>query len=254
MALDRSARLDARNEIACAWFMVGCLVVTVVGFVVIAGYVPPPRADDTTEEIVAFYRDNTEQIRLGLSLTILSWAGWGGLVAALSSQMSRIEGRAGVMTLLQAVSGACSWACLVVPVILLSVTSFRPERDPELTHTLHDLGWIASFMPVAPFCVMAAAIGIATLQDERPDPVYPRWFGYANLWFCVLFVPGAALLMFKSGLLAYHGLLVFYIPLFFFFAWILLLIWGIRRAALAQLKALPQSSDTLSEQTVASPV
>ena len=166
--------------------------------------------------------------------------------------MRRVEGRTAVMTWLQVMGGCAGWACLMIPTMILRAASFRPERSAEVTQTLHDLGWITAFMPVPPFAVMAIALAVLTFQDSGTKPVYPRWFAYTNIWAAVLFMPGAVLICFKDGPLAYHGILVFWIPLTVFFAWILLLAVMVRYAALNELRAHPEASDTVSEQTVAS--
>jgi hypothetical protein len=208
---------------------------TAIGFFVISGYVPPPRADASAEEIARFYADNVGRIRAGIVITFLSWAGWGTLVAGLSSQMLRIPGRPVALSILQAVAGGVGLVFLLLPTIMLGIAAYRPERSPEATQTLHDLGWIVAFMPIVPFVLQGLAIAFAVLQDTSSEPVYPRWFAYANIWACVLFAPGGALLFFKTGPLAYHGLFVFWIPFVVFGAWILLLAWAVRRAALRDL-------------------
>lgn len=251
MPTERSVRNTARNELACAWITAIALAFTAIGFFGISGYVPPPDADSTAEEIGRFYAENAEQIRAGMVITFISWVGWGTLVAAVASQMARIEGRTVVLSLLQTISGCVGWVCLLIPSMILCLATYRPERSPETTQTLHDLGWVLAFMPFIPFAVMAIAIAVSVFQDNPADPVYPRWFAYANLWAAVLFVPGGFLIFFKNGPLAYDGFLVFWIPFVIFGAWILLLAWGVRRAAIAQLQALPQTSDTVSEQSVA---
>lgn len=227
-----SARLIARNELVCAWVTVVSLLFTAIGFFIVSGYVPPRGANESADAIARFYSENHDRIRAGIVITFLSWVGWGTMVAGLSSQMSRIESRTAVLSVLQAIAGCAGWVLLLLPTVLLGIASFRPERSPEITQTLHDLGWITAFMPVLPFVVQGVAIAVATLQDPNPEPVYPRWFGYATLWSCMLYLPGVVLLFFKDGPLAYDGLFVFWIPFVVFGCWILLLAWGIRRAAL----------------------
>lgn len=246
-----SPRLTARNELACAWVTAISLLFTILGFAVLAGYVPPPHANDTAAEIARFYADDSTRIRLGLVVLFMSWTGWAALIAGLASQCNRVEGRSAVTTWLLVMGGCAGWACLMIPTMILGAASFRPERSVEVTQTLHDLGWITAFMPVPPFAVMAIALAVLTFQDSGAKTVYPRWFAYANIWACVLFMPGAVLICFKDGPLAYHGFLVFWIPLTVFFAWILMLAVMVRRAAVNELRAAPHTSDTVSEQTVA---
>lgn len=250
MSAEHTARA-ARNELACAWVAAICLGLTAIGFFGISGYVPPPHANWTADHLAHFYAEHAHRIRAGLVITFLSWTGWGFLVAALSSQMSRIEGRTLVLSLLQAISGCVGWVCLLLPTMFLAIASYRPQRSAETTQTLHDIGWITAFMPLVPFAVMAIAIAVATFQDRGAQPVYPRWFAYANLWAALLFAPGVFLIFFKTGPLAYDGFLVFWIPFVIFGGWILLLAWMVRHAARAQLTGPAPTSDSVSEQAVA---
>jgi hypothetical protein len=234
-----TSRANARAELALAWSCAICLVFTALGFFVVSGYVPPPRADLSAAEIAAFYRDNAGRVRAGVVITFLSWAGWGALVAGLTAQMLRLPGRPVALAVLQAIGGGVGLVFLVLPTIMLGIASYRPERSPDTTQALHDLGWMVAFMPVVPFVLQGLAIAFAVLGDHSERPLYPRWFGYANIWACVLFMPGGVLLFFRTGPLAYHGLFVFWIPFVVFGAWILLLAWAVRGAALRGLRALP---------------
>jgi hypothetical protein len=80
--------------------------------------------------------------------------------------------------------------------------------------------------------MMGVALAVAIFQDPNPRPVFPRWLAYANIWAAILFLPGGALMFFHDGIFSYHGLFVFWVPFFIFGAWILVLAWGLRYAAL----------------------
>ncbi len=230
----RSLRLSSATTVACVWTTLASLGLTAIAFFVVTGYIPPPAADATATEIAAFYADNTDRLRVGLLLLFISWAGWGTLVAALATQMSRIEGGRPVLTLIVLLGGTAGWMFLLLPTIILGVATYRPERSPEITQTLHDLGWIAAFFPFLPFAMMGVALAIAIFQDPSPHPVFPRWVAYANIWAELLFLPAGALLFFKTGVFAYDGLFVFWVPFLIFGAWILVLAYAVRRAALAE--------------------
>jgi hypothetical protein len=53
------------------------VIVILLGFWPIAGYLPPPPASSTAEQIAAFYRDHAGLIRLGLVLSFAGCAAWG---------------------------------------------------------------------------------------------------------------------------------------------------------------------------------
>lgn len=226
--------MNTRSQLVCAWVSMISLVPLFVSFFLVTGYVPPQRANETADQLAGFYRDHTLRIQLGLLVLLVAWAGWGALVAVLSAQLARIEGGRPVMAALQAISGAVGWIFLLLPTLLLAVASFRPERSPEITQTLHDLGWITAFMPITPFVVQVLSVAYVIFRDAGPTPVYPRWLGYFNIWVAVLFVPGGLLIFFKTGPFAYHGLFVFWIPFLIFGGWILVMSLFVRRVALEE--------------------
>jgi len=65
------------------------------------------------------------------------------------------------------------------------------------------------------------ALAVATLRDQRAEPVYPRWFAYFQLW-CALGVGLTfGVWIFKTGPLAWDGLIGFWIPVSVYFVWVL---------------------------------
>jgi hypothetical protein len=161
--------------------------------------------------------------------------------------MLRIEPRGSVLPYVQLVAGAVAWAFLTVPLLVLSAAAFRPDRSPEVTQTIHDLGWFLLFMPVVPFVVQTISIGIATLQDRGAEPVFARWVGYFNLWCAVLFTPGVFLTFFKSGPLSYQGVLVYWIPLIVFFIWWAVMCFVLRGAILRERAESPVTPEMQRE-------
>src|SRR5436190_123684 len=136
---------------------------------------------------------------------------------------------------------ACAWSglglivvvvagfLLLASMIILLVATFRPDRSPEITQTLNDLGWITLFITVPAFSTQALVIGIATLRNNPPVQVYPRWVGYVNIWVAILFLPALLIPFFKTGAVSWQGALVYWLAFIVFFIWILVLAWAIRR-------------------------
>jgi hypothetical protein len=223
---------STRSQIAAAYSGLGLIVVVVIGFLLTAGYLPPVHANDTAQEMADFYRDNTDRIRIGLVITFCGWAPWAALTTVITVQLARMQPRRPVLPMLQLVTGAGGWIFLSLSAIILIVASFRPERSIEITQALHDLGWISLFITVPAFSFQALVIGVATLRRDPPVQVYPRWFGYANIWVAILFVPALFLPFFKTGPFASQGALVYWLAFVVFFIWILMMFVVIRRAAL----------------------
>ena len=62
-------------------------------------------------------------------------------------------------------------------------------------------------------------VGVATLSDQRERPIFPRWFGFFNLWVAVLFLPVSLLTFFKTGPFAWSGVFGWYLGLIAFGTW-----------------------------------
>lgn len=224
--------MSTRIQVLAALCGPGAIVVALIGWL-IAGVLPiPPAADDTPAEIVAFYGDNPTAVRVGLMLAVLGLSGIGALVAVIGTQMIRMEGRTPVLAFLQLVSGAVTWVMLIVPLVIMNVAAFRPDRSPELTVTLNDLAWILFIPPVGPFLAQNVAIAVAILTDRGARPVLPRWVGYLNLWVGFLFLPGMLAYFFKAGPFAWQGIFSFWLALAAYATWAVVMGVTVRRSVL----------------------
>jgi hypothetical protein len=222
--------VNTRTQLIFTWCAPIGVLVILVGFWPIAGYLPPPPASGTADQIAAFYRGHAGSIRLGLVLCFAGCAAWGPLVAVITRRMFAIRPVNLTLVVGQLAAGIAAWGFLLVPVIVLGVAAFRPERSAETTQTLHDLGWMLLIMPFVPFTVQNACLGWAILQDKGVPPALPRWVGYFNLWVALSFIPGGVILLFKTGPLAYDGVFAFWIPFGIFFAWLLVMPVALHRA------------------------
>ena len=109
------------------------------------------------------------------------------LIALIGVHMVRMEGRTPILTFLQLITGAATGVLLVMPMLLMTIIPFRPDRSPELTVTLNDISWLLFITPIGPFIIQNIAIGTAILSDR--NRTLPRWVGYLNFWVAFLFVP-----------------------------------------------------------------
>jgi hypothetical protein len=205
---------------------------------IIAGFLPVPLfASAKPSEVVQYYLENTTRIRFGFMLAGTAMGLIAPFLALVTTQMIRMEsGRIPILSILQAICAAVTWIFLFLPLIVLNVAAFRPDRNPEITQALTDLGFLLFFTPVAPFLIQNFAIGAAILGDRSRTRVLPRWAGYANFWAGIAFIPAVMAYFFKAGPFAWHGVFVYYIGFVVYGNWILMMFFVMRRAVLAQSK------------------
>lgn len=95
---------------------------------------------------------------------------------------------------------------------------------------LNDLGWLVIIPAFPTFIAQFVAIAFGVLQDNGPQPVFPRWAAFFNMWVALLFIPGGFAFFFRTGPFAWNGLLAFWVAASAFFAWLLVMTWLVLRA------------------------
>lgn len=211
--------MNSTTQKACIWSGLAMLAFFFVGFVVIAGLVPPPAPDGSALKIAHFYNEHATRIHIGLAVSLLGTALVYPFVSAISVQMKRIEGTWSPLTYTQLVSGMTLGIFFEVPLFAMGAASYRPLAAPDITRSLNDFGWLLLVGIVSPAVVQTVSIGLAVLGDHRPAPVFARWVGYFNIWCAVIFCGGGIDLCFKTGPFAWNGVFAFYIPLTVFTIW-----------------------------------
>ncbi|KDE98274.1 lipoprotein [Mycolicibacterium aromaticivorans JS19b1 = JCM 16368] len=204
----------------CAWSGPATVAVALVGWL-IAGVLPLPLgSSSTTDEVVAFYGHDT-RVLIGLVIAQLGVCLVFPLIALITLAMLRIEGRTPLLTIIQAVTGAATGVLLLMPMLLMAVIAFRPDRTPELTVTLNDIAWLLFLTPIAPFMIQNIAIGTAILGDKRS--LLPRWVGYFNFWVAAAFIPDVLAFFFHDGAFSWRGVFVFWLALFAYAAFLIVM-------------------------------
>jgi hypothetical protein len=190
----------------CAWCGPAAAAVVLIAWLV-AGVLPMPLSSNTpAAQVVEFYAHDSNRVMAGI---VISGIGFGlvfPLVAVIAVTMLRMEGRTPILSFLQLATGAATGVFLLIPMMLMAMCGFRPDRNPEITVTMNDLSWIMLITPVAPFMIQLIAIGVAVLSDRRQ--IMPRWVGYLMLWIAVSFIPSALPYFFKTGPFAWRGFFV----------------------------------------------
>ena len=236
--------MPTRILLLCAWSGPATVVVATIGFL-LAGVLPFPLGPNTpTAEVVDFYSDST-RVAAGLVIAGLGMCLVFPLIALIGVYMVRMEGRTPILTFLQLITGAATGVLLLMPLLLMTVISFRPDRNPEITVTLNDISWLLFITPIAPFMIQNIAIGTAILRDRQG--LLPRWVGYVNYWVAFLFVPDVLAFFFHSGPFSWRGIFVFWLAFVAYATYLIVMGWALRQAVIADSDR--PASKTLAAQT-----
>lgn len=203
----------------CAWSGTLILVTMAVGFILLAGFIPTRSPGQSAQETAQFIIEHRDRIRWGLILCMFSACLLVPFAASMAIQMRRIEGRFPVLALIEFGSGTIFSLEFIYLMFFWQTATFRPERSPELIQLLNDMAWIPFVGLTSTAVLQVATFGVVILGDRRDRPVFPRWLGYYNLWVALMFTPGTFNVFFHSGILAWNGIVAWYIPLAVFATW-----------------------------------
>jgi hypothetical protein len=225
----RAARAAITVQRICLWSGPVFLVVFFAG-IIVCGWMPPLSANHTAAEIARMYRDDYGQIRAGALLIGFSGLFQGVWSAVLSVQLRRIENHRPLLTYMQLVAGGVGILVVVLPAFAFAAAAYDPGRDPEITKAINDFGWLCLVGVGWPTILQCLAVAGAVFTDGGVRPVFPRWFGWANLWVSLGLLPGPFLIFFHTGAFAWNGIAVFWVPGSVFGAWFIVCFVLLRRA------------------------
>jgi hypothetical protein len=107
----------------------------------------------------------------------------------------------------------------VYPCTFWLVAAFRPE-DATRVQTFNDLGRMPFLGIVCTGMFQMVALAVVSARDRRPEPVFPRWFAYFQLWCAIGVGLTFGVWIFKTGPLAWNGVVGFWIPVTCYFIWV----------------------------------
>lgn len=210
-----------RIHLFCAWSGFWYVGVLLLGWAVIAGFLPPHRPSAGAAEIAAIYQGPVTHIRIGMIFLMLGAVFCIPFLSIVAQYVSRIEGKSGVLTYSVIAGGVCNVVLTFFPAIFWLVAAYRPERPPEIIYMLNDWAWLQLIGGATIFWPLQLGMCIAALCDRSPDPVFPRWAGWLALWMFFIILPDQLLFFFKTGPFAWNGLFGIWLPLASFGGWFL---------------------------------
>lgn len=222
--------VDRRLLLACAWSGPVFLVLFVVGYWFLAGLVPPPKASAGAAEVAAFYRDHTTPIRAGMLVAMVGGAFYVPFLVVTTLEMKRRNPRLAPLAYIQLLGGFAMLLMVLLPVSLIAVAAFRPDRPPESIQLLDDIAVLILFWLFSTPTLQFVCLGIYSLMDRSEEPLFPRWAGWYHVAVGVIFATGAPVNFVEHGPFAWHGLLAFWAVLFSFGGWVLVTFFCVLRS------------------------
>ncbi len=215
-----NAATNAKMERLCIWTGVPMYLLFAVGFTAFGRFMPPPSPDDSAELLAHTYHSNVIGIRIGLIMVCLGAALLAPFYGALCAQLKRIEGIHSPLTYAQLMLAACFILEFIFPLFILQGVVYRSDRPLPVISALSDTAWLMFVGVVSTGALQFVVIALVVFADRRDDPVFPRWFGYLNIWAALSFCIGNAIFFVKHGPLAWNGLLSWWTVIIAYGIWI----------------------------------
>jgi hypothetical protein len=242
--------LNSRLQLLCVWAGPACLVGYGIFFWGVAGYIPPLDPTAGADEVAAFYDENRTDIRIGQLGGLIASTLLFPFFAVISMQIARIERRMPVLAAIQFGGAILLLVFFAVCSMLWIAATFRPELDASTVRALHDLAWLIFVMVFPAYTLQMICQAVAGFMDRSPNPTWPRWAAYFNLWVGFAGMGGGLAVFFKDGPFAWNGLIGFYVPLTVFAIWVLVTTFVLTKA----IKRQDAEGRMLADPTAVDPV
>jgi hypothetical protein len=180
---------------------------------------PPASPNLSGPDLAAYFALHHNAILFGNTMAALIGVLWILWTAQLTVVMWRIEGSSPVLTIIQLIGGALTaWVLMFCPAIW-AVAAFRPDIEPNTIRMLNDLGFILFNITYAVTSVQAIAAWLVGLADRGAIRVFPRWVCYWAIFAGLSFIPISAMPFYKTGPLAWNGVITFWALFGTYFIW-----------------------------------
>ena len=185
----------------------------------IGGNLPPAGPGLSAEEIAAYYSAHHVTIRIGFVGSVVFMCLYMPWSAVLATRMAKIEGSSHTLAYLQLIGSALTVMVVSMSAAFWIAAGFRPERAPEITQMLHDMGWLT--IDQLYFCttLQMVAAAVAGLYDKSEKPMLPRWACWYAIWAGFTFLPASLTGFMKEGAFAWNGIASYYFPYFAWLSW-----------------------------------
>ena len=172
------------------------------------------------EQLVGYYRMQRTELLVGCTLTCLISVLDIGWVTLLGMKMAKINGFVPILAIRQITEGTLTIFLVILPLIFWAASAHRIDSGRYILHAFNGVAWFTIDLPWPLAMVQMLAAAAVGLSDKSRSPLFPRWACYLSIDGSVSFVLVSFIPFFKTGLLAWHGLLCFWVPFIPWFLWL----------------------------------
>jgi hypothetical protein len=216
-----SFRIDPLLMRLAVWSGLILVLMTVIGFGWLMHMVPPPSPSDSKQEILRRVSENQTSILIGAALVTFFWSFWVTWAAPILLYLRRME-RVPLLTFAALANVGGGAAVITTIAVAWTVMAFRAE-DALVVQAFNDLGFFLFLYTWPPFGILMVILALAIFRDVNREPIFPRWVAYYNVYAAIGMAPASFMGLFKTGPLAYNGILAFWVVAVDFFVWMVVM-------------------------------
>lgn len=232
-----------------AWSVVGFLVFFGLGWGVLGHNIPPYSEGLSPDAIAKIYREHRDTFRIGFGVGAASTTFYIVWTVGLFRLLKRMERGGSTMSYLQLAGGLLTVPAPLFANIVWLTAALRPERDPEITRALVDLGWMIMDIGFGATILQYIGFGVVVMRDKRTEPLFPKWLAWVGIWMGLEFLVELLMPYFHTGPFSWNGLFNYWIPFFLPFAWMATVVFYTLKATL-RLEAEGTTEATLRSASV----
>ncbi len=215
----------ADGEVILFWTLPALGLLWISVFLLFPGFVQPMSPTMSAEEVAAFYRDPENLPRIRYSMILFNWFAVGliPMLALIVLQIRRMAHRTPIFSYAIIACAAGGPTIFLLADLFWLLAAFRPERDPELTLLLNDFAWVTFTSQVGFLVSQSVLLALAIYLDRQARPVFQAWVAHFNLVIAALLLPASFVGLAMDGVLAWDGLLTFWVRNFAIGLWIVVM-------------------------------
>ncbi len=215
--------MSLRTQKILMWWFIALGVLYGLAFIFLFRMFPPPSAEWSAGQIARFYQEHSLGARVGAMIGVWT-GGWflplGVVLGAQMYRRERLDDGAPLWTWLTLSAGGLMTVVIMLPTLFWGVAAYAPYRDPDVTAVLHEMGILTFITGTQYYIFVWVAIAVMSLLPNKLNfwP-FPRWYGYFTILTSLALEAGALPFLSREGILAWNGLLPWWIPISNFFVW-----------------------------------